>query len=122
VNDGSHYYSLTYKPTETKTDGSFRQIRIKLAEGNYKLSYRRGYYADDSKAPATVGQAQQDPLVPLMVRGMPDFTEILYRTRVAPLDPQPKGDAAIAGENRSLEPPFSIQCICGQMRFYFEIS
>ncbi len=106
VNDGSRYYSLTYKPGETKTDGSFRQIRIKLARGNYKLSYRRGYYADDSKASAPVARGQPDPLMPLMVRGMPDFADIIYRVRVAPLDPQPKDDAEIAGGNRSLKHPF----------------
>jgi VWFA-related protein len=106
VHDGSHYYSLTYKPTETKTGGSFRQIRVKLAKGNYKLSYRRGYYADDSKASVAVEHAQ-DPLTPLMLRGMPDFSEILYRVGVKPLDPQPKADAAIAGGNRSLKRPFT---------------
>src|SRR6185312_1933963 len=102
-----HYYSLTYKPTDAKTDGSFRQIRVKLAGGNYKLSYRRGYYADDSKTSASLGQGQPDPLMPLMVRGMPDFADILYRVRVAPLDTQPKTDAEIAGGNRSLKPPFT---------------
>jgi VWFA-related protein len=107
VNDGSHYYSLTYKPTETKTDGGFRQIRIKLKEGNYKLSYRRGYYADDSKASVPVQREQPDPLMPLMLRGMPDFAEIQYRVRVAPLDTQPKTDADIAGGNRSLKRPFT---------------
>ena len=107
VNDGSHYYSLTYKPTDTKTDGSFRQIRIKLAKGSYKLGYRRGYYADDSKTSVPVEHAQEDPLTPLMVRGMPDFAEIHYRVRVAPLDVQPKADAEIAGGNRSLKRPFT---------------
>jgi hypothetical protein len=106
VHDGSHYYSLTYKPTETKTGGSFRQIRVKLAKGNYKLSYRRGYYADDSKASVAVEHAQ-DPLTPLMLRGMPDFSEILYRVGVKPLNPQPKADAAIAGGNRSLKRSFT---------------
>jgi VWFA-related protein len=107
VNDGSRYYSLTYKPSEAKTDGSFRQIRIKLASGNYKLSYRRGYYAEDSKASAPAQQGQPDPLMLLMVRGMPDFADILYRARVAPLDPQPNAGAEIAGGNRSLKPPFT---------------
>jgi VWFA-related protein len=107
VNDGSHYYSLTYKPTEKKTDGSFRQIGVKLKQGNYKLSYRRGYYADDSKASVSVEHEQPDPLMPLMVRGMPDFAEIQYRVRVAPLDTQPKADADIAGGNRSLKRPFT---------------
>jgi hypothetical protein len=107
VNDGSHYYSLTYKPSELKMDGSFRQIRIKLAQGNYKLSYRRGYYADNSRASVPVEHAQPDLLMPLMVRGMPDFTEIQCRVRVAPLDTQPKTDADIAGENRSLKRPFT---------------
>lgn len=110
VNDGSHYYSLTYKPTETRTDGSFRQIRIKLTRGNYKLSYRRGYYAEDSKVSKVsvpVEKGQEDRLMQMMVRGMPDFSEIHCRVRVAPLDLQPKKDADIAGENRALKRPFT---------------
>lgn len=42
-----------------------------------------------------------------MVRGMPDFADILYRVRVAPLDPQPKDSAEIAGGNRALKRPFT---------------
>jgi hypothetical protein len=107
VNDGSHYYSLTYKPSETKTDGSFREIRIKRAQGNYKLSYRRGYYADDSRKPVVADQGQADPLIPMMVRGIPDFSEIHCRVHVAPLDPQPKKNADIVGENHALKRPFT---------------
>ena len=41
VRDGSQYYTLSYTPTNTKTDGSFRRIEVKLRSGNYQLAYRR---------------------------------------------------------------------------------
>jgi len=45
INSGSHYYTLTYTPTNTKKNGKYRRIELKASDGNYKLAYRRGYYA-----------------------------------------------------------------------------
>jgi hypothetical protein len=43
---GESYYTLSYAPSNAKFDGSERHIEVKLAkEGDYKLSYRTGYYA-----------------------------------------------------------------------------
>ncbi len=42
INDGSHYYTLVYSPTNEEMDGRYRHIEVKLAKGNYKLAYRRG--------------------------------------------------------------------------------
>jgi hypothetical protein len=44
--------------------------------------------------------------MPLMVRGLPDFTEVVYKARIAPLPTQPASDAQIAGGNTSLKRPF----------------
>jgi VWFA-related protein len=86
INSGSHYYTLTYTPTNTKKDGKYRRIELKAAEGNYKLAYRRGYYAENpNTGPASDQNAPSDPLLPLMSFGMPDFAEILFKVRVAPL-------------------------------------
>ncbi len=46
VEHGESYYTLSYAPSNAKFDGSERQIQIQLAKrGDYKLTYRRGYYA-----------------------------------------------------------------------------
>ena len=38
-------YLLGYTPTNTKLDGTFRKIEVKVRAGNVKVSARRGYYA-----------------------------------------------------------------------------
>ena len=38
-------YLLGYTPTNTKLDGSYRKIQLKVRNGDYKIGARRGYYA-----------------------------------------------------------------------------
>jgi VWFA-related protein len=38
-------YLLGYTPTNTKADGSFRKIEVRVRHDNYKVQARRGYYA-----------------------------------------------------------------------------
>jgi VWFA-related protein len=86
INAGSHYYTLTYTPINKKTDGKYRRIEVKAANGNYKLAYRRGYYAENPNTEQAVERrVAGDPLLPLVGFGMPDFPEILFKVRVAPL-------------------------------------
>jgi VWFA-related protein len=85
VEEGSHFYSLAYVPSNARLDGRFRKIELKVA-GDYKLAYRRGYYAENAKFPvAEAGTRKNDALVPLMGFGMPDFAQVLYKVRVAPV-------------------------------------
>jgi len=86
INIGSHYYTLTYTPSNIKTDGKFRRIEVKGLNRSYKLAYRRGYYTENPETEPAVGRnVASDPLLPLMSFGMPDFAEILYKVRVAAL-------------------------------------
>lgn len=103
INDGSHYYTLVYSPANTKTDGKFHRIQVKLNEGKYKLSYRRGYNTDDRLAAET--KPDEDPLRHLILRGMPSETEILYAARVVPATIQPAPGAKPAGLNPQLTGP-----------------
>jgi hypothetical protein len=115
INSGSHYYTLTYTPTNIKKDGKYRRIELKATNGSYKLAYRRGYYAENSNMEqAAERTAPSDPLLPLVGFGMPDFAQILYKVRVAPLqyggkaDPKKTGlrygvDFAIAPQDVKLE-------------------
>ncbi len=105
IDHGTRYYTLTYTPNDPKTDGSFRRIQVRLEKANYKLAYRRGYYAEKGEAATPTEEKPASSLLPLMVRGLPDFTEIVYKAHVARLEPQPKSDAPIAGGNSSLKHP-----------------
>jgi len=107
INDGSHYYTLVYTPTNKKMDGQYRRIEIKLSQGNYKLAYRRGYNADNSLMHAREVKPEADPLRPLMMLDLPSATQILYGVHVAPTSPQPEPNAPPAGQNSSLAHPFT---------------
>jgi VWFA-related protein len=83
VNYGSHFYTLAYTPTNSKMDGKYRHIEIKTRNG-YQMAYRRGYYAEITKFTSTEpDQGKSDQFPPLMGFGMPDFSQILYKVRVA---------------------------------------
>jgi len=115
IGDGSHYYTITYSPTNKKLDGSYRSIAVKLANGRYKLDYRRGYNADeptgiasdkaDKRDAVPAPAAPANPLQPLMRLGMPASTEILYGLRVNPAADQPSPGAPRAGKNSKLTGP-----------------
>ena len=101
VDNGARYYTLTYTPTNKNMDGKYRSIHVKLNGGEYRLAYRPGYYAEDARVQES---ATGDRLLPLLGLGMPDFSEILYKTRVLALDPQP-ANGAHAGSNNELKGP-----------------
>lgn len=112
VNNGSNYYTISYTPTDKDQDGRYRPIQVKVRSGHYKLSYRHGYFADDAKKAATQSAAAQnapteDPLQPLMVRGLPESTQILYKVRIEQSGPQPVANSPIAGRNSGLKQPLT---------------
>jgi VWFA-related protein len=41
-------YLLGYSSTNTRRDGSYRKIRVRVRNGDYKIQARRGYYAPTS--------------------------------------------------------------------------
>jgi hypothetical protein len=104
INDGANYYTLAYTPTNSKLDGFYRRIEVKVSTtGKYKVAYRHGYNADDMKtAEAT---PQSDPLRPLLRYGLPDSTQLLYAVHVAPAAQQPAPNAVRAGKNPALTGP-----------------
>jgi VWFA-related protein len=122
LEDGSHFYTLVYTPTNTKMDGNFRSIKVKLSSGHYTLSYRRGYNADDPAKLASASStgflslastgekpvaaaANDDPLRPLFIHGLPPSTQILYAVRVLPMNPQPANLTPHAGKNPKIASP-----------------
>ncbi|MGO9776401.1 MAG: VWA domain-containing protein [Terracidiphilus sp.] len=104
IDDGSHYYTLAYTPTNGKLDGSYRRIEVKVsATGKYKVAYRHGYNADDTKTAEAMPQS--DPLRPLLTFGLPDTTQLLFAVRVEPAAQQPAPNATRAGKNPALTGP-----------------
>jgi len=107
VSNGSHYYTLAYSPVNEKNDGKFRRIQVSLADNNYTLSYRRGYFADQPSHEFTSEEGTDDAFVPLIGLDMPDFDQILFKVQVVPKSPQPPANAPRAGDNTKLKAPFT---------------
>ncbi|WP_158944912.1 VWA domain-containing protein [Granulicella sp. S190] len=101
---GSHYYTLTYSPNDTKWNGNFRKIQVSLQQQGLHLAYRRGYFADSSDAHSQPGSrtkknpaAAAVPLEPMrvaMMFGAPDPTQITLKARVLPASTTPEDQLA----------------------------
>jgi VWFA-related protein len=106
VENGTHYYTLSYTPSDKNMDGKFRRIRVNLTSGKHNLAYRRGYFADDLGSGAAAARNPDiDPLFGLMGRNLPDLSQIIYKIRVLPSSPQPALDAPRIGSNTDLQGP-----------------
>jgi VWFA-related protein len=91
IDSSSNYYTLSYTPTDSKQDGKFHKIQVKLGQPGLTMSYRTGYFADDagvkSKHNAELAHAtpsQPTSLTKAMMHGAPDGTEILLKLQVLP--------------------------------------
>jgi VWFA-related protein len=107
---GTRYYTISYAPTDKRTDGKYRSIRVRLRKGHYKLSYRRGYFAESNKElkkeeKRAEDQVPHDTLLPMMARGAPEATQILYQVHVQPSESRPSGESTIAGDNAKFKGP-----------------
>jgi VWFA-related protein len=115
-----NFYTLSYSPKDTKLDGTYRRIDVKVEGGaGYRLSYRRGYIAlDDSLPGSGVMQREKaiqqlaeknpgavDPLLPFMDLGMPQSQQILYETKIQPV---PVGDQPKPGDPKSVAARYGI--------------
>lgn len=104
IDNGSHYYSLTYSPTNATFDGKYRHIQVRLASGKATLSYRRGYYAEElATAQAATAKQSTDPMLQLMGRNLPDYSQVLFKILVKPTTPQPGPNAEHIGLNKEMK-------------------
>ncbi len=46
VESSENYYLLYYLPTNYKEDGKFKEIKVRVKRGNYRVTHRLGYYAN----------------------------------------------------------------------------
>jgi VWFA-related protein len=82
--EGSHYYTLGYVPTNIKSDGLYRNIKVTSDRSGLELSYRRGYFATSDAAPS--GDEAAKLLAASLQPGLPPSTSILMRVQVLPPD------------------------------------
>src|ERR1019366_2145471 len=86
VQAGSNYDTLTYAPTDQQWKGDYRRIQVMAAKPGLTLAYRRGYFADDPKAPprpvttegADADRTAYSAMRSAMVQGGPEPTEIIF--------------------------------------------
>jgi hypothetical protein len=84
VDNGSSYYTVGYAPGG-KLDGLFRKIEVRLdGASGYKLSYRRGYYADPPDKPSTHNPGEPSLMTTATLLGAPPATQIIFLARVLP--------------------------------------
>jgi VWFA-related protein len=124
VHRGSYYYRFSYSPSNKRTQGRYRHIRVKVLKGRYKLAYRRGYFEDTEKEAHANEQEPTDPLTPLMVRGMPNSTQIIYTLKVVPSNTPPTA-RGIAGDNKELPGPlarFNVDFVVPVNNLDFEVA
>lgn len=117
IDAGSNYYTLAYTPTNHDHNGKYRDIRVKLVGvpggSDLHLSYRRGYYADESghrvkhdesTAEAGSTSAESDDGASAYLRaaishGAPTAQDILFKIRAVPLTG--KSEETVAPGNRA---------------------
>jgi hypothetical protein len=113
------FYTLSYAPPDAKMDGTYRRVEVKVAGGNYRLLYRRGYIALDDDLPgsgetlrakaihhlAEKNPGAIDPLLPFMDLGMPQSQQILFETKIQPV---PVGDQPRPGDPKSAAARYDI--------------
>ncbi|HEV2484816.1 MAG TPA: VWA domain-containing protein [Terracidiphilus sp.] len=106
VQAGSNYYTLTYAPTGQQGKGDFRKIQVMAARPGLTLAYRRGYFADDPKAPprsvateeAGTDRTAYSAMRSAMVQGGPEPTEIIFSATIRPANADPEPDVAPGNE------------------------
>ena len=93
VHDDGEYYTLTYSPKDFQFNNKWHKVIVTIAEGNYTLSYRRGYFADGtnpvqqrpSSRPRTRLLAGGETAKDLPTRSMPIIFQVSVQEGAAPL-------------------------------------
>ena len=88
LGDNEIYYLMAYEPTNTKRDGKFRKIEVRLSRGDgYVVRTRKGYLAPDERKEARKAAASAASLYPLGL----DDSEV----RAVLSAPRPSGDIPV---------------------------
>ena len=84
VSDEKASYSIGYYPENKKWDGKFRNLRVKLAQGDTQVRYRKGYFAIEP-APTKKSNFEQDVASALQVDT--PATQISFMAQAKSTDP-----------------------------------
>ena len=87
---GADYYSLSYVPPLSKSDGKYHTIDVKVDRPDLHLQYREGYTALDKQSLASEKKNPEPPAPPVsdfhaaMGYGKPEVTELPFDVQVQP--------------------------------------
>jgi VWFA-related protein len=84
ASDEKASYSLGYYPENKKWDGKMRNIKVKVAQGDTELRYRKGYFAIEP-GPIKDHNYEQDVASALAVDA--PATQISFKAQAKPTDP-----------------------------------
>jgi VWFA-related protein len=116
IEDGSNYYTLGYVPVNRNYDGAFRKVEVRLEEGRYDLSYRRGYQALDPTKPEKSGTPKLSAVTAAMLHGGLPLSQVVFQVRVLSAD-----DPAAQGRQPSPGPAGTMaKGLKGPVRRYME--
>jgi VWFA-related protein len=84
ASDEKASYSLGYYPENKKWDGKLRNIKVKVAQGDTQLRYRKGYFAIEP-GPAKEHNYEQDVAAALQFDA--PATQVSFMAQAKPTDP-----------------------------------
>lgn len=84
LNDGSHYYSLAYIPSNGKWDGKYRKIEVRIDKPDLRLYYRQGYFAELKEKRKDALPIPDPEMGAAMLRGAPVVPEISFELHLTP--------------------------------------
>lgn len=84
TDDDKASYEIGYYPENRKWDGKYRNIKVKLAQGDTQLRYRKGYYAVDTTAGKNTNY-ERDVVAALQLNA--PVTQIYFMAQAKPGDP-----------------------------------
>ena len=96
VDQGNHYYTLTYAPPPFANDARYHSIHIEVDRPGLHLTYRKGFAAEDpTKPPPSSGpQLMKAAMGP----GVPPSTQLLFDVKVEPSnEPENPFDPPVLG-------------------------
>jgi VWFA-related protein len=92
VDSGSHYYTLSYIPPRRNDDGHYHTIKIDVDKPGLKLTYRRGYNAEQPRQPR---EYSGPALIKAALQGRaPAATQLVFDARLTPASTLPPTTAA----------------------------
>src|SRR5262249_22228202 len=81
--DDQASYQLGYYPDNKKWDGKYRHIKIKVAQGDAEVRYRKGYFAIES-GPSKSRDFEQDVASALQLNA--SATQVSFMAQAKPAD------------------------------------